>query len=298
MDDLVSDWRSATGSQITFRLTTMLMPPAEQYLFPIAVMHRSLDNMAPHRRDLLTLEVLDGTGEQVLARSHDLEAYPVATEMTLTRWSYSTEYRAAVNYVEFEFRPATDVFFSSELPLVLGFGVLAPSPFRFYQASCQEIDIQRTRVNYDISSGVNITSALFFKQRPTCEVTASPWMSEDAYYQHQLLVYMPPLIGLLKDVYYHVRVPLLNPPLPSTHMLFKQAVEDAVSPKFAISDSTRPLLNIWRIFTFTWEAGDAGRGIGGAPVTGAFSSEALGRFAGIQKVDEVAWNGFDLVSPE
>jgi len=295
MDELVSSWRSATGLQITFRLTTMLMPPAEQYLFPVAVMHRSFDSsISDQRRDLLTLELLAGADDHVLSRSHDLEAYPVVNEMLLTKWTYSSLFTSSINQLEFEFRPSTDIFYSSEQPVMIGFSVLAPPSFRFYEASCQDLDVQRTRITFDINSGVNVTRDLFFKQRPTCEVVASPWMSEDGYYQNQLVIYMPPLIGLLKDVYYRVRTPILNPPLPVTHMLFKQAVEAATSPKFAITNSTLPIINIWHIFTFVWEAGDAGGGSHGAPVIGAFTSAALGRFAGVRKVDEVAWKGFEL----
>jgi len=305
MDQVVKNWRGVTGPRITFQLMTMLMPPARQYMLPLGVLHGGVPpaDIAAARRDLLTLEILDGASGYALARSHDLEPYPIVHAMQLSQWSYSSPYASAVNIVQVEFRPVTDILYSSEEPQIMGFMLMAPAAFRFLETSCRDLDVKRSKLMVDAMTDTNSTRPLFFKEHPTCEVATSPWMSETGYYQHQLFVFMPPFIGLLSDVFFSASVPVLNPPVPPGHMLMTQALDQAVggreSPKFSPSPYTVPILNTWRVSTFVWEAGDAGGGAGaGAPTVGVASSEVLGRVAGVEKVDEVAWQGFELITTD
>lgn len=298
-DTLVRDWRTATSLQMTLQLNTMLIPPAEQYMLVLAVQHRERQSAAEMatqgpQRSLLTLEVLDGRGTgRALARSHDLATYPVVGRITLVSWAYSSNFSSAENQLDLAFRPATTIQSSQDDPAILGFVLVAPITFRFTERSCDSLELFRSRIEYNIISEVNETKQLFFAERPTCEVARSEWLSDTGYYQNQLVVYMPALVEMSAEVYYRVRVLVLNPPVPFDSMFLERAVASKPSPRLSLSPHLAPLLRAWRLFTFVWPAGDAGGGE--APFIGASASASLGRVAGVRKVDEVTWPGIDIL---
>eukprot|EP00746_Dinoflagellata_sp_MGD_P090759 gnl/MRDRNA2_/MRDRNA2_35872_c0_seq1.p1 gnl/MRDRNA2_/MRDRNA2_35872_c0~~gnl/MRDRNA2_/MRDRNA2_35872_c0_seq1.p1 ORF type:complete len:947 (-),score=142.70 gnl/MRDRNA2_/MRDRNA2_35872_c0_seq1:61-2604(-) len=281
---------------MTLVLKSLLMPPANQYALPVVVRHAPQGEVnTSSLPDLLTIEIVDGGRGQVLARSGDLLMYAVASKMSLQRWAFHTSTASAMNELTIWFQPATAIPFVAEAPEVLGFVFVAPAPFRFVQESCNNLNLQQMRTLVDQVQNVNTTTEEFFTRSPSCEIIMSPWLS-DSYFQHQLVVYMPPLVDISSEITYRLQVPILNPPMPTQNPLFKFAGTGSISPKYSTSPYLMSLVNSWRLFTFVWSGGDAGGGL--APFLGVASAEALGRVGGIRKVDEVAWDGFDVVSNE
>lgn len=241
------------------------------------------------------VEVVDGGGK-VLARSSGLMLHTIVRKMALIYWAFTTQYTSAVNHIEIEFQPVTDIQNSRQDPRIIGFMLVAPPTFRLIGDSCSGFELERRQIFFDPIRQMNLTEPIFFKEQPSCEVTTSKWLSADSVgdYQHQLAVYMPPFVELRSNVYYRIRLPVLNPPVPlDSPLLARVLAQRGASPKLSNSPFLLPALRAWRLFTFVWDGGDAGGGV--APSIGQAASEILGRVAGVRKVDEIAWDGFDII---
>ncbi|CAE7439697.1 unnamed protein product [Symbiodinium natans] len=290
-EELQSSWLSATGLEMTLDLQTQLDPASEQYLLVIALLNPPRSSGVAE--DQMIIEVIDGSGEgeRAAARSPDLRTYALASEMKLTHWSHSTSYTSAWNQLILEFQPVTVL--SDRQAEAVGFLLLAPPTFVFTEKSCEDLVLQRTLMSEDLQTGELTSRPLFLEERPGCEVVSSEWLREGGYYQHQLTIFLPPLVGFRTDLRYRLEVAVRNPPLPLGADLLKRALRDKTSPKFSTSPFLVAALNVWRICTFVWAAGDTGKG--DVPFAVGRGMAAFGRLGGISKVDEVAWKGFDVV---
>lgn len=257
-------------------------------MLQIALLNPSLSNAGSAAHDQMVLEVVDGTddAERVAARSPDLRTYALASEMKITRWSYSTSYTSAWNSLVLEFQPVTAV--AERQAEAVGFLLLAPPTFVFTARSCEDLVLQRNLMTEDLLTGQLNSRPLFLEERPRCEVVVSEWLREGSYYQHQLTIFLPPLVGFRTDLRYRVEVAVRNPPLPLDADLLTRALREKTSPKFSTSPLLAAALNVWRVSTFVWAAGDTG--IGDVPF-----AVGGGKLGGIAKVDEAAWNGFDVL---
>ncbi|CAE7944885.1 unnamed protein product [Symbiodinium sp. KB8] len=254
-EELQSRWRSTTGLEITLRLQTQLDPASEQYVLQIALLNPSLSSAGSAAHDQMVLEVVDGTddAERVAARSPDLRTYALASEMKITRWSYSTSYTSAWNSLVLEFQPVTAV--AERQAEAVGFLLLAPPTFVFTARSCEDLVLQRNLMTEDLLTGQLNSRPLFL------EVVVSEWLCEGSYYQHQLTIFLPPLVGFRTDLRYRVEVAVRNPPLPLDADLLTRALREKTSPKFSTrSPLLAAALNVWRVSTFVWAAGDTGIG--------------------------------------
>ncbi|CAK9057159.1 Hypothetical protein SCF082_LOCUS30706 [Durusdinium trenchii] len=291
---LLASFEGCTGGeeQVTLSLEAPLAP-LKSYLLQLAVAHGPEAENATEAETLLTLEVLeDSQGlPRALARSADLRTYALAEEMTLTRWSYSSAFRSAENSLDLEFQPSKTT--SESQATMLGFLLQAPPTFLFTQKSCEELVLQRSERVENLQLGRVESKALFLQGMPLCEVLPSPWLFEGGYYQHQLTVYLPPLVGFRQDFRYRVKVSVLNPPLPLDDPVMKRFLREKTSPKFSRSSYLAPALQTWRLSTFLWFSGD--RGTGEVPYS-LNQKGPLGRPGGLRKLEEVAWKGFEILT--
>ncbi|CAE7581303.1 unnamed protein product [Symbiodinium sp. CCMP2456] len=177
-------------------------------------------------------------------------------------------------------------FLQSSRAEAVGFLLLAPPTFVF--TASEDIVLQRNLMTEDLLTGQLNSRPLFLEERPRCEVVVSEWLREGSYYQHQLTIFLPPLVGFRTDLRYRVEVAVRNPPLPLDADLLTRALREKTSPKFSTSPLLAAALNVWRVSTFVWAAGDTG--IGDVPF-----AVGGGKLGGIAKVDEAAWKGFDVL---
>lgn len=294
-EDLLKARRDATSLRLTLALQTTIAPPAKQLLLVLSVKHLPSNTTvidAGLRRDVLILEILEGESRRVISRSHDLALYPVTRRMVLSTWAYASTHTSAANWLDLEFLPSTALTTTLIVPRTLGFALIAPVLFRFTQTSCSALQVSRTKTEFNVMLGANETRQIYFRAPPSCEVAKSEWLAEGGYYQHQLVIYLPALVEIDPTLHYQLKVMVVNPPFPTTSAIFRRMTAGRDSPKFSASPYLAPVLNAWRLFSFVWDAGDAGGN--GAPVVGAAASADLGRVAGVRKVDEVVWEGFDV----
>ncbi|CAJ1413902.1 unnamed protein product [Effrenium voratum] len=269
--------------QLTLSMETWLTPPGDQYMLQTLGVRHAL---GPSTRQLLSLEVVAGLAEQQLAAAQ-LRTYALAQEMLLTRWAHSSSASAAENLLDIEFQPATSLL--DRQAAAAGFILVAPPTYLFTEKSCEELVLERSQQVENLQTGVTESKPLFLKDPPLCEVATSDWLSSDGYYQHQLTIFLPPLVGFRSDLRYRLKVLVLNPPMSLSDNLMMQFLREKRSPKFSPSPLLTPSLNIWRISTFVWESGDSGTG----EVPYTLAGNSLGR-RGMRKLDEVAWTGFEL----
>ncbi|CAE7528609.1 unnamed protein product, partial [Symbiodinium pilosum] len=197
----------------------------------------------------------------------------------------------AWNQLVLEFQPVTAV--AERQAEAVGFLLLAPPTFVFTERSCEDLVLQRNLLTEDLQTGQLSSRPLFLEDRPRCEVVTSEWLSEGGYYQHQLTVFLPPLVGFRTDLRYKLEVAVRNPPVALNDDLLKRALREKTSPKFSTSHFLSAALNVWRVCTFVWAAGDTG--IGDVPFAVGGGMATFGRLGGIEKIDEVAWNGFNVM---
>ncbi|CAE7346687.1 unnamed protein product, partial [Symbiodinium microadriaticum] len=269
----------------------------------------------------------DGDGddegeERVAARSPDLRTYALASEMKITRWSYSTSYTSAraLGGCLFKMLGWAEVKLESpfeagpicgnglDLPAeAVGFLLLAPPTFVF--TASEDLVLQRNLMTEDLLTGQLNSRPLFLEERPRCEVVVSEWLCEGSYYQHQLTIFLPPLVGFRTDLRYRVEVAvrkpgsrrkfrdwaLRNPPLPLDADLLTRALREKTSPKFSTSPLLAAALNVWRVSTFVWAAGDTGIGdvpfaVGGGKLGGHLARPTFG------SLDLPVIHGFPMLS--